>query len=143
MILSLFLAGIISAFAEKDPSYCKRYGFDSQVLDCSTCQIVKDTLENDEIFDICSECCSNFTVVCHFSFNVSFLIHEFSPLLQRLFLNTTTTESPLMFLPSIYPFLFLLLYLQLYTFITEDAPKFKRLKLRVCALHFQLSLCLF
>ena len=69
MIISLFLVSIISAFAEKDPSYCKRYGFDSQVLDCSTCQIVKDTLENDEVFDICSECCSNFTVVCRFSFS--------------------------------------------------------------------------
>ena len=70
-IFSLF-TNLLAARSIAERNYCKANGFDSNVLECSTCQVVKDYIPDNEINEICMKCCNNFKIVSFSDFLSSF-----------------------------------------------------------------------
>lgn len=61
VLLFSFLTLLASCESEM---YCKKNGFDSKVLECSTCTLIKEQLKNEKVYNICRKCCSNYKDVC-------------------------------------------------------------------------------
>ncbi|KAH7821347.1 uncharacterized protein MONOS_8721 [Monocercomonoides exilis] len=66
-MIVLFYFFVSAAFcrSESERSYCKANGFDSGVLECSTCKLVETYTEDKELTEICRKCCNKFKIEKH------------------------------------------------------------------------------
>lgn len=101
-MISLLIVLIASVSANvrtlDEKNYCKANGFDSNVLECSTCKIVKDYIPDKELNEICMKCCNNFRIVCFYIYKVYFAsaistFNLFRKKFQEHFSNMMNPES--------------------------------------------------
>ncbi|KAK2962512.1 hypothetical protein BLNAU_2344 [Blattamonas nauphoetae] len=59
-LTALILSG--NCLSSKERKECNMKGFDSSVLECSTCNIVKKYTRDDELVSLCKKCCNKFTI---------------------------------------------------------------------------------